>query len=130
VKVIGVLNVAHGAVGQVDHGVHVVVAVGEHVLDDADHLVGNALDAHRLPQRVLPGKQFLLYLCTQHSYTAVREVFLVTKETAFTDFDVTDLPVTGVGSPDVVVAAARPIGHEALLVHLGRNSLAHGSFSV
>ena len=128
VKIIGVLDIAHRAIRHIDHRIHVVVAVGKHVLDDANNLIGNALNAHGFAQRVLSREQFLFHVGTQHGDAAVGEVFLLSKETAFPDFDMADLLVAGVCPPDVVVVAARPVGHQTLFVHFRRHALDHGNF--
>ncbi len=99
-----------------------------HVLQDANHLVGNAIDANAFADGILPGKQLLLHVISENSDAAMGEVFLLAKETSFAHFHAANLLVAGVGSADVVVVAARAVSHAALLVHLRGHALQRRHF--
>ena len=62
VQVIGVHQVAHGAVRDVHLAVHVVVAVLNGVLEHSNYLIGNAVKAHFLAERILAGEKFFLHV--------------------------------------------------------------------
>ena len=86
----GVLEIAHGAEWNVDHAIHIVVTVGDHVLEHANDLIGNAVNAHRLPDRILAGEKFLFHVVAEDGDAAVSEVLLFAKEAALGDIYVSN----------------------------------------
>src|SRR5579863_10454678 len=61
VKVVTVLQITHGTVGDVDQRVHVFIAIGNGMPENGDHLVRNSVDANVLAERVLTGEKLLLH---------------------------------------------------------------------
>ena len=118
VQIVGFLQVAHGAEWNINHAIHVVVTVRDHVLEHADDLVGNAVNAHRLADRILAGKKFLLHIVAEQRHPAMAEIFLLAKEAAFSHIHVANLLIARVRPANIEAGVARPVGDHALLVHL------------
>ena len=115
VQVIGVGEVAHSAVRNVQLAVHVFVAILNDVLEHADDLIGNAVEPHLFAKRVLPGEQLLLDVGAQDGDTAARVFVEVGEETAVFDLHAAHPRIVRIDSADPVTTAARPVSDGALL---------------
>ena len=80
VEIETILQVAHGAVGNINQGVHVLVAVGDGVPEDGDHLVGDAVDANTFAESVLAGEEFLLHSGSDDGHAGVGKVVALAEE--------------------------------------------------
>src|SRR5207302_411598 len=116
-QVVGVGQIAHGAEGDVDVLVDVVVAILDLVFEDADNLIGDAVDADLLTDGVLAGEEFLLRVGADDRYTSVGEVVGFAEEGAFGDVHAAHGTVGGVNATYAVGGAARAVGRKALLGH-------------
>ena len=80
VEVETILQIAHGAVGNINQGVHVVVAVRDGVPEHGDHLVRDAVDANTLAESILAGEKFLLHRGADDGHAGVGEVVAFAEE--------------------------------------------------
>src|ERR1700719_408813 len=129
VKVVRVLDVAHGAIGEIDQRIHVFVAVGNRVLEHADDFVRDAVNADTFAQRVLTGEQFLFHRRADDRNATVSKVFLFSPKGAVANFQSADSLVTGKNSMDAVGSAARSERDLTLLINLRRDSGEHRHLS-
>ena len=111
-QVVGVGQIAHGAEGNVDVFVDVVVAVLHLMLEHADDLVGDAVEANVFAKRVLAREKFFLRIGADHGDARVREVVGFTEESAFGNVHFAHAAVTGIDAADAVIGAARAVGDE------------------
>ena len=86
VQVVGVFEIAHGAERHVDVLVQVVVAVVDDVFQNAHDLVGDAVHADALADRILAGEKLLLGVGSDKSDAGVGEVLRFAEGTAFRKF--------------------------------------------
>jgi hypothetical protein len=105
-SIVSVLDVAHGAEREIDFAVQVLVAILDDMLENADHFVGDSVDAHLLAERVLAGKQFFLYIRTQDRDAAVIVLVQVSEKGAELNVHAAHARIVGINSADAVAAAA------------------------
>ena len=127
-QVVGVGQIAHGAEGDVHVLVDVVVTVLDLVLEDADDLIRDAVDADLLSDGVLAGEKFLFRVGADYGYAGVGEVVCLAEEGAFGDVHAAHGAVGGVDSADAVGGAAGAVGGEALLGHFRGDVLQQWDF--
>src|SRR5260370_26577399 len=82
-QVIGLGQVAHGAEGNVDVPVDVVVAVLNLVAQHSDDLIRNAVKPDALGKGGLPGKEFLSYVGADDGHACVSKIVGLAEETSF-----------------------------------------------
>src|ERR1700679_1971494 len=128
-EVVGVGQVAHGAVGHVDVLVDVVVAVLNLMFHHADDLVGNSVEAESLSNGVLAGEKLFLRIGTDDGDAGVGEIVGLAEECAFGDVEAAHVSVRSVDAAHAVSGAARAEGGEALFGHFGRNTLEQRNFA-
>src|SRR5947209_8666056 len=128
VEIIRVPQIRHGAVRDIDHGVHIVFAVRQHLFDDADYLIGNAINTNALANGVLAREYFLLNVGADYRNSHVREILLIIKECPFAHIDMAALLITRISAANIVDRAASSPRHTSLLVYLWRRALQKWNF--
>ncbi len=127
-EVIGVGQVAHRAVGDVDVLVDIVVAVLNLMFHHADDLVGDSVEAKILSDGVLAGEKFFLGVGADNRDAGVGKIVGLAEECAFGNVEAAHMSIRSVDSADAVSGAARAEGREALFRHFGRNALEQRNF--
>src|ERR1700674_2824475 len=74
VQVMGILQIAHGAEGDVYDAVDIVISLLHFGAQDADDFEAQAVNPDALTQRVSSGKQFFLRLRTDHRYAGALDL--------------------------------------------------------
>ena len=108
--------------------VQVVVTVVDDVFQYAHDLVGDAVHANALADRILAGKEFLLGVGPDKSDAGVGEVLGFAEGRSFREFHAPHAGIVGVHAAHPVAGAARALGHGALLEDFGRKPLQQRHF--
>ena len=98
------------------------------MLEHAHDLIGNAVEAEVLAERVLAGEKLLLRVGADHGDPRVREVVGLAEESAFRDVHFAHAAIRGIYAADAIVRAARAIGDHAILEGFRRNALQQRDF--
>ena len=126
--VFGVIEVAHGAEGNGDEGVVVVVAALHLTLIDTYHFKAHAIDADGLPQRRLAGEKPPPRFVADHHHSRALELILFAETSPRTDRKTTDAVIDGIhaGKEQIGEGARVMLNGHVLLVEDGSYALHHG----
>src|SRR5579863_1556213 len=98
------------------------------MLQHADDLVGDAVEAQVFAERVLAGEELFLRIGADHRYARVRIIVGLTEESALGDVHLPHAAIAGIYATDAVVCATRAEGHYAILEGFRRYSLQQRNF--
>src|SRR5713226_1571121 len=115
IQVIGLGQVAHGAEGNVDVPVDVVVAVLNLMAEHSDDLIGNAVKPDALGKGGLPGKEFFSYVGADDGHACVSKIVGLAEKTSFGRLQTPHASIRSVHTADSVGCAPGVVGHESLL---------------
>ena len=96
--VFGVVEVAHGAEGNGDEGVVIVVATLDLTLVDTHHLKAQAIDANGLSQRRLAGEEPAPCFIADHRHAGALELIFFAEAAPGRDPKTADALVDGIDS--------------------------------
>ena len=123
VQVVRVLEIAHGAEGDVDHLVDAVVALLHMRRENAYDPVADAVDAYVLAQGGLAGEQLVLGLGADDRHPRARQLVVLVHQAAFTQGQSLNLEHAGINAVDGQSVGANILLHHAVLRHHGGNAM-------
>ena len=126
-----VIEIAHGAEGDDDQAVVVVVATLHLALINAHHLKTEAVDADGLSERRLAGEKSAPRFVADYGNPGALELILFAEASPRGDRETTNAFVHGIDAGEEKIGEASGIvldGHAVLLVEDGSDALDHGHF--
>ena len=99
------------------------------MLEHADNLIGNAIQANILAECILAGEQFFLRVGADHGHPRVRKVVGLAEEAAFRDIHLPHAAVRGIHAAHAIIRTPRAKSDHAILECLRRNALQQWNLS-
>ena len=96
------------------------------MLQNANDLIGDAVDSYCVADCILTGKKLLLYVVSKNGHAGMFKVFLLTEKTPLSNIDMSDALITRVCSANGVVGAPGSVCQQALLVDFRGNPFEEG----
>src|SRR5271166_6184289 len=123
VKIMRVLQVAHGGEGNVDNLIDVVIAFLHVRRKNSNHLEANAVNPDELPQCVLAGEQLGLRLRANDGHPPAGHLVRLVQQAALAEMQGQDLEHAGINTLDGKRIGANILLHIALLFHHRRDAM-------